>query len=251
MLHRDRPGIFGRRLRTVGILLVVLAILGLLSRASMILWDGGFALAEYQITFRDADGRPVEGVQLRVEDQRGYAFYHYPVTDFLPDRTPISGPDGLMVFHHADGGCEFGGKCWLLFGLIPVGEHSSPVYVCRFFSQGHEVYRVRYSELNSWRYETSEKVEKVKRRWKRPQWPASELLCLQDESKETYHARVLQIFDLDGDGRLNCEEAVAYTAGTNWRNEGAAIARLRGEDPEEEVEFPLVRRTVTIRPNVD
>jgi hypothetical protein len=32
------------------------------------------------------------------------------------------------------------------------------------------------------------------------------------------------------------------------RNEEAAIARLKGEDPEEEMEFAVVRRTVTIRP---
>lgn len=247
MLPRLRPSAFGRRLRIVGIALVLLGLLGFFSPKE--LWDGGYLQAEYQITFRYPDGRPVEGVQLRVEDQRGHTFYHYPVTDFLPDRSPTSDTAGRMVFHHASDGLEFGGKCWLFYGLIPVEEQPSPVYVCRFLQRGGEVYRVRYGEINSWRSGTWDEVEKVKRRWKRSQWPASQLLSTQDESYDAYHARILKIFDLDGNGKLNPEEGAAYGAGTRWRNEEAAIARLKGEDPEEEIEFPVVRRTVTIRPN--
>ncbi len=249
LLPRLRPGTFGRRLRTVGILLILLGLLGLLSRSAVMIWDGGYLLAEYQITFQDLDGRPVKGVQLHVEDQRGHIFYHYPVTDFLPDRVPISGADGLMIFHHANGGMEFGGKCWLLFGLIPVEEHPGPVYLCRFLHRGQEVYRVRYGEMNSWRRGTWDEVEKVKRRWKRPEWPTCQLLLGQEETLAAYHARLLKFFDLDGDGKLNPEEGAAYVAGTSLRNEEAAIARLKGEDPEEEMEFPIVRRTVTIRSN--
>lgn len=248
MLRHLRPGTFGRRLKAVGILLVLLGLLGLLIRP-VELWDGGYLQAEYQITFQDPNGRPMEGVQLQVEDQRGHIFYHYPVTDFLPDRTPISDADGLMVFRHASDGMEFGGKCWFLFCFLPVEERSGPMYVCRFLYRGGEVYRVRYREMDSWLQGTWDEVEKVKRRWKRPDWPASQLLWPQGEPFDAYHARILKFFDLDSDGKLNPEEGAAYGAGTSWRNEEAAIARLKGEDPEEEMEFPVVRRTVTIRPN--
>jgi hypothetical protein len=156
-----------------------------------------------------------------------------------------------MVFHHASGGVEFGGKCWLLFGLIPVEERPGPVYVCRFLYRGQEVYRVRYSDIDSWRSGTWDEIEKVKRKWKRPDWPASQLLRTEDESDRAYDARIMKLFDLDGDGKLNSEEGAAYCAGTDWRNEEAAIARLKGEDPAEEMEFPVVRRTVTIRMRPD
>jgi hypothetical protein len=232
----------------VGVVSLVLALVGLASRAGMMLWDGGYLRAEYRVTFQDPEGRPVEGIELRVEDRQGHTFYHYPVTDYLPGHIPTSDSNGLMVFHHAGGGIEFSGKCWFLFGFIPVEEHPGPVYVCQFLHRGREVYRVRYGELDSWRRGTWDEVEKVKRRWKRPDWPASQLLRTEDESDRAYHARVLNLFDLDGDGKLNPEEGAAYWAAADWRDTEATIARLKGEDPEEEMEFPLVRRTVTIRP---
>jgi hypothetical protein len=227
---------------------LVLGLFGILSQVNMIIWDGGYLDAEYQLTFQDPNGQPIEAIELRVEDRLGHSYYHYPVTDFLPDQVPTSDSNGLMMFHHVSEATEFGGRCWLLFCFIPVEEHPAPEYVCRFLYRGQEIYQVQYHELNSWREGNRDEVEKVKRRWKRPDWPASQILQMQIQSNnDMYNARVRKFFDLDGDGKLNSEEGAAYQEGTNWRNEEAAIARLKGEDPEEEIEFPIVRRTLTIR----
>jgi hypothetical protein len=246
LFSRLRPGMYGRRLRYAGAALLVLGFLAVVSLLSTILWDGGYGQAEFQITFQDADKQSIQGVELRVEDREGHTFYHYPVTDYLPGQIPTSDHDGVMVFHHAGSGIEFSGRCWLLFGLIPVEERRGPVFICRFLHQGREVYRIRFGELDSLGG-TWEQMPKVKRRWKRSGWPMSQLLTTEGEDYDGWNSRARKFFDLDGDGKLNPEEGAAYHAGTDWRNEEAAIARLKGEDPEEEMEFPVVRRTLTIR----
>jgi hypothetical protein len=47
----------------------------------MIVWDDIWGQEEYRITFTDRAGRPVQGVELRVENEAGSTFYHFPVTD--------------------------------------------------------------------------------------------------------------------------------------------------------------------------
>jgi hypothetical protein len=224
----------------------MLGLFGILSQFMVMDWDGSYGVAEFQMVFQDRDRQPVEGIELRVEDRRGRTFYHYPVTDYLPDQVPTSDSNGLMVFHHADSGIEYGGRCWFLFGLFPVDERPGPVYVCRFLHRGGEVYRIPFRVLDSWR-RTGEQVPKVKRQWRRSDWPMSQLLL--PNGVDDRRARVMKLFDLDGDGEFDPEEGAAWHAGTNWKEEEAAIARLKGEDPVEEVEFPLVRRTVIIQPN--
>src|SRR4051794_40604074 len=60
----------------------LLVMIGLLaSLCGMRFWVAGFAQEEYRMTFKDRAGRPVRGVQLRVENESGSNFYHFPVTD--------------------------------------------------------------------------------------------------------------------------------------------------------------------------
>lgn len=239
------------RLARIGLLL--LGLVGILSSGSRIIWDGGYLRAEYQITFRDLNNLPIEGIELRVEDKAGHTFYYYPVSDFRPDGVSTSDSGGLMVFHHLGEGVEFGGKEWYLYFLFPVEERPGPDYVCRFLYRGQEVYRVSYGGINLWHVVRSgehisgwEEMEKVTRLWKRPDWPPCQLLLAQEEGHEDYYTRIRKLFDLDGDGKLNPEEGAAYHAATNYRSEEAAIARLKGEDPKEEVAFAVVRRTVIL-----
>src|SRR5262249_41742676 len=182
--------------------------LGLLSTVTCVIWDGGFCRAEFRITFRDAQGRPVEGVELRVEDERGSEFFHYPVTDYLPGQVPAADADGTLVFHHATySGLEFGGQSYYLFFVIPVGQHHGPTYVCRFLYRGREVYRVPYDDLNAeaWKGPT------VRRRWRWPDWPYQ---VLQESYQITgdWHLTRLQLFDRNGNGVIEQEEGAAARA---------------------------------------
>jgi Ca2+-binding EF-hand superfamily protein len=73
------------------------------------------------------------------------------------------------------------------------------------------------------------------------------LLMEPDESWEHWHERAFRFFDLDGDGKLSPEEAAAFHTGTSNRTEEAAIAEKGGTpQQEEELEFPVVKRTVTV-----
>jgi hypothetical protein len=136
-----------RLLRLVGGVLGLLGLAGLFSLCSAYGWDGGYPYCEYRITFVSPDGKPVQGVRLSVETPAGHVVHFYPVSDFLPDDVPTSGPDGLMVFHHGPTrAVEYGGTCR---GYEPfqVGTCHAPQYVCRFLRDGREVARRSYVEL--------------------------------------------------------------------------------------------------------
>jgi hypothetical protein len=167
-----------------------------------ILWDGDWVEEEYRFTFVGRGGQPVGDVRLRVENESGTNFYHFPVCDYLPGHLPASGPDGVLVFHHAPGN-GVGGKVWLLFGLIPVGENSGPAYVCRFLLDGREVHRVRYHAL----LDTG--VQTVRRRWKWPTWPELQEQVYQGVDWDETASNHLRLFDLNENGRIDRDERYA------------------------------------------
>jgi hypothetical protein len=211
----------------VRLVLKVLALVGLIGAVipdQRMIWDGGYATAEFQMTFVDEERKPLQGIELRVEDEGGHTYFHYPVTDYLPDHTPISDHNGLMVFHHAGHGVEFSGEVRYLYCLLPRKVRRGPVYICRFVRGDTEVYRISFSQLDDWPGSWDD-VARVKRRWKWPAWPMTELLMTPDESLEHWQERALRFFDLDGDGKLSPEEGAAMHAATSYETGEAAIAQ--------------------------
>jgi len=125
-------------------------------------WDGSFAQAEYQIAFQDADGHPLPGVELRVEDEKGNQCFGYPVTDYVHSKALRSDKHGVITFHHVSLGLEFGGRCTRLYWLFPIGNCESPRYVCRFLSGNQEVMHTRFDNLSK---ECGASHEQVVRKW--------------------------------------------------------------------------------------
>jgi hypothetical protein len=218
--------------------LLLLLVLWLVSSAvaRVTAWGAVWEQEEYRFTFRDRHGRPVEGVQLRVENHSGTNFYHFPVTDYLPGQVPTSDAGGVCVFHNVSD-CWYWGLAWWLFGAVPMGDHHAPAFVCRFFHQGRAVHRVSYNDLVN----TGEGT--VRRRWK---W------LTRTELREKVFGGVAweemdppRVFDLNRDGRIDREEASAKWAAYFATERAWQI--LDGRKPEwEELEFRLVKRTVVL-----
>jgi hypothetical protein len=240
---RKRPFRY-RYSRSILISLIVLGICGFLTSSCGIIWDGGFPTNEFELTFQNEDGKPVRGVELRVEDRKGRVYYHYPVTDFLPGESPTSDENGKVIFHHLGYLLEFDGYDWYLFGAIPIKE-GPPIYVCRFLYQGHEVYRVQYDELSrlarNW-----EQLPTNKRQWNPPKWPLSEMAKKPGETSEQAHERYRALFYEDNEGGLDREGAAAYHAAM-WESHDQIRAEKNSEDRPKEIEFPVVKKTITIR----
>jgi hypothetical protein len=214
------------------------ALTGLALSTPAIRWDGSWGQEEYRFTFRDRAGKPVEGVRLRVENEAGTNFYHFPVADYLPGQVPTSDAGGLLVFHHVPYSMH-GGTCWQLFGTVCVGECSGPVYVCRFLINGREVHRVRYNDL----VDTATKP--VRRRWKWLTWPELQEAVFGGLEWDQTAAARLALFDFNGDGKIDREEA--YAAGAAERAKERAGDMMAGRVPEsEDLEFGLVERTVVV-----
>jgi hypothetical protein len=212
----------------------------LISCCQCMVWDGRYPQCEFQLVFRDRNGNPLEGVQLRVEDRDGRNYFHYPVNDYVPGQIPSSDPHGRIIFHHVSGGIEFSGRTNYVLFVIPVEKRPAPKFLCRFFYEGREIYRVPFRELCWWEGTWNE-VPKVTRRWKWPPWLDSALLPRPGERWEEGHARLVRLFDLNGNGKLDPEEAAAYHA-FEWRAD-----RRLGKVPEtEEVEFAVVHRTISV-----
>jgi hypothetical protein len=214
-------------------------------------WDGSYPCAEYRITFIDTSGKPIEGVQLRVENPEGLNFFLFPISDYLPGQVPVSDRNGRMVFHHCPDKVIFSGRIYYLWGDIVLDSVRGPRFTCRFLRNGKEVHRMDYSELAFWegRWDT---IPHVKYRWKRSGWPIYEILREQNSAEFDYGTRLARFFDLNGDGELGPDEGPAYRAAREFENEEAALARFHGKDPpEEEVELGLIEKTVVIQPEKD
>ena len=225
--------------------LVLLAV-GLLATVSCLVCevgDGRYGQAEFQLTFLDPSGNPIEGVELRVEDQQGRTYFHYPVDDYVPLQIPTSDRNGLMVFHHVSRGFEFSERTYNLFFVIRIRETPAPAFFCCFLQDGEEVYRIPFRDLDWWE-ETWEHVTKVKRRWQSPAWP--EVLVHPGESAESWHDRIVALFDRNGNGRLDPEEAAAYYSATRHAEE-SQLAQLPALAKDEETEFAVVRRTISVQ----
>jgi hypothetical protein len=211
-------------------------------------WGGsyGYNQLEYELTFKDATGRPVEGIELKVEDQRGKDFYCYPVTDYLPGRTPTSDKDGVMRFHHVGTAVEWDNYGWSLWWFIPIQSTRSPVYICRFLRGGKEVHRVAYGKLPDWDWPGGwEEVPKVKRRWDWSTMIPKEIRYSADDTLESEYSRLRRFFHVDGDEKPNREAAVACNNAMKLLLK-LDVAGFNKQEPIVEIEFPVIRRTITV-----
>jgi hypothetical protein len=212
-------------------------------------WGGscGYGQLEYELTFKDATGSPIEGVELKVEDPRGKEFFCFPVTDYLPGQTPTTDKDGVMRFHHVATGVEWDDYGWLLFWSIPIQTTRSPVYVCRFLSGGKEIHRVPYGKLPEWDWPGRgwEAVPKVKRRWNWSTTIPNEITYRADDTDASYHSRLRRFFHNDGDEKPNRELSVAgrNAMRLSYKLEGT---RPNTQEPAEDIEFPVIRRTIVV-----
>jgi hypothetical protein len=133
---------------------------------------GSFFQVEYVLHFRDVQGKPVEGIRLKVEDGEGNDSYAYPVTDCLPDTSLLSNREGDLVFHHVSNGTEFT-ISWEESRSNPKirPRRWAPVYVCRFYYADREVYRVEFAQLNGEFHRSIgiglsvDELPKVRRKW--------------------------------------------------------------------------------------
>ncbi|HEX3315626.1 MAG TPA: hypothetical protein VHR72_12075 [Gemmataceae bacterium] len=97
---------------------------------TVVQWDGGFPAGEFHLSLRDGAGKPVEGASFRVYEggSRNLAF-EYPIENHLAGKTLESDSKGEIVLLRTNGDCQFGGRSWRLFWVIPMGA-SAPKYDC-------------------------------------------------------------------------------------------------------------------------
>jgi hypothetical protein len=224
------------------------SVVGLCSYTTTVLSVGGFPQDAFQITFVDGPGQPVSGVKLRVENDKGDRFFHYPVTDYLPDQVPTSGKDGVMVFHHVTyRGVEWTGRSALLFFVVPLGERGAPRYWCRFLRNGEEVHRIPYTDLiNTGR--TTEDATWVKRSWKWPRWPYERFLVVEERGvADDPWGELRRELGYPADRRQGRSVGPALRAAERAIGKTMDRERYGIGLVEEELSFRLVERTFVIR----
>lgn len=219
---------------------VRLLVLGVVAAVALVpnpvlvtVWDGSFTAAEYRFRFVDTNGRPVPGVALRVMSPAGGACHLFPINEFLPDRAPTSDVEGRMVFHHAAHAGELSGHVRTNLMGMEFGDTRNPQYFLAFHLDGREVHRVRFDDLRPALWADSD----VTRTWEETDWPAREYLA----HHSNWEKRVRELFDGDGDGRLDRDERTA--AGYFWR---VMSDRLELRQERREVTFLVVEQAVTI-----
>jgi hypothetical protein len=241
---RKRP--LRQIVRAMCIAAIVFGLFGFFSSCMGRLWDGGFPQEEFEISFRDADGNAIQGVEPRVEDRKGRPFYFYPVSDYAPDSAPTSDENGMMIYHHVSrSGLEFSGFDGHLFFIIPIGD-GPPEYICRFLRDGKEMYRVPYHKLRR-RDAVGESGSVVTRQWKTPQSLVSLFQTNSEESVEQTRARIESFFHVDSNGKSSREAGIAY----HWAREevypddGPTHPLRMSREGDEK--FFVIRRTIIVR----
>jgi hypothetical protein len=243
-------GTVGSAMRKVLTIVKLGAIVAVLAYASFITteWGGccSYLQLEYELTFIDADGNPIEGIELQVEDQSGNEFFCFPVTDYWPNRIPRTDEHGVMRFHHVRAGAEWDNYGWSLFWLFPIPTTRSPVYICRFLHGEKEVHRVPFGELDDWDWpgQTWEQVPKVKRQFNWSAMIPNEIYRA-DEANKIDHSRLMSFFHLDGKDRPTRESIVACRYGERLLSK-IDRATASKQEAVEDVEFPVIRRTIVI-----
>jgi hypothetical protein len=138
------------RIARVIIVLIAVSLLIALSCRAMI-WEGCFETAEFQITFVNEDGEPLKGVSLRVLDETRHESFHFPVTDFSPQKEPCSDNAGVVTFHHiTTRATEFSGRCRYCLFVIPITNQGCkpPQFTCCFFHHGQQMCELSFEALN-------------------------------------------------------------------------------------------------------
>jgi hypothetical protein len=182
---------------------------------------------EYRLTFTRPDGRPVAGVDLRVQTRAGGRSYLYPINEYLPDYAPTSDAGGTMVFHHVSGGIEFDTcESFSLIGL-PLGIEGVPQYDCVFLHDGREVHRMRFDSLRH----GGKGAPSVARKWRHSDRLVKEMLANQDRWDEWRN----ELFDGNRDGKLDLEESTS-----------ARYFMMAAREGEEEIVFAAREHAIVI-----
>ena len=215
----------------IGLFMAVLAF-----GTPVVIWDGGFGDVEYRIKFVGVDGSPIPNVQLRVENDQGTNYFHYPVTDYVDGRVPTSGDDGVLTFHHISNRPEFGGRYWKLFGVC-LGTCKSPAFTCRFLLDDKEIHRSKFNDMNA-----RANGRRVTRTWNHLEWlPARR----EGESIRDAFSRESDRRDKDRNGNLDMGESAALLA-IAWNVE-SALSIERGSIPAtDDLEFRTYEETVVV-----
>jgi hypothetical protein len=221
-------------------LLLLLVLAGVSIIVTAVHWDGSFAQAEFQITFRDADGNPLSGVVLCVEDEKGNQCFGYPVSDYARGNAPRSDESGVITFHHVSSVLEFGGRSMQLLWLIPIGDHGPPRYVCRFVSDNQEVLRTHFNDLYN---ECGTSHKNVVRKW---DWASCRVVDQEASMKQDGASLGPETFDLDTNGApLTMEENAVRNATIGIPDKIAELKRKTG-DTHELLTFALRRAEILV-----
>jgi hypothetical protein len=231
-----------RRVRGVFFAFVGVGLLAFASCCVCEVWDGSYRQAEYHITFQDLSGNPVEGIELRVEDREGRDYFHFPVDDYVPGKPPTSDRNGLLVFHHVSRPVELSGRTYYVLFVVPIQAPGPPTFICRFLYHGQEVYRVPFRDVTRWEV-SADQVSTVKRYWQPPPWP--EIEVKPDDGGNGWDDRVKALLDRNGNGRLDPEETAVFRSAERQAYEAESVKR-HGVTRDAEIEFVLVRKTVTV-----
>src|ERR1043165_8200128 len=110
-------------------------------------WIGGYEGGLFEFEFKDEKGNPVKGVQMEVSNVDGERIDGHVIKDFGNNQQQCDDRGVLSVHARRR---KFGGECFYLFCVIPIGEcgDNKPIIFCRFVHQGKEVYKTTYDKLS-------------------------------------------------------------------------------------------------------
>jgi hypothetical protein len=131
-------------------------------------WAGGFPSGEFRLKVVDPDGRPVPGAVLRVfRGGTTTPAFGYPLENHLAGQDLVGDDGGVVTAFRTQGGIQFGGTGWVLFWVIPVGDHvgdHGPRYDCEITAAGFRPLRFPLVRLFQSPFQTYDQFPKTTRR---------------------------------------------------------------------------------------
>jgi len=143
-MKRRRFVLFG-----LAVVVITFGVLAWIPSSKFVIGDGAFLQAEHRIRFLNANGEPIQNVDVVITDRLGKHAIGYPVSNYSGRGSLRSNGDGEIALCHVSKPVEFSFKKGYYCYFIPYEHGGIPEYTLTYYLDDKPIYHHAYFDLDS------------------------------------------------------------------------------------------------------